>query len=513
MNKNKQLMINMIASLISCIVSLCISFFLTPYIQQTLGYEAVGYTGLATEFTNYAAIIAMALNSMASRFITIKIHQNDMPAANTYFNSVLFANIGIATCLFAPAVIILYRLEHLINISADMMPHLFDIKLLFTFMFINFMVTIIGTTFSVATFAANRLDLSAMRTIESNLFKAVFLIGIFALFPVKMSYVGLATLLCTIYILITNMYYTKKLFPNMQYSRRFFEIRKVFEIISAGIWNTVLRAGQTLTNGIDLMITNLWISDGAMGRLQTAKTIATAIATLYDTVSAVFTPSLTIYYAKGQMKELVDELKSSMKLTGFFANIPLCFMIAFGIPFYQLWMPLSNTVSAADHTLLYELTVLTMFGTIVGGAISPLFSIFTVVNKLKVNSLVILGMGFFNVAIVFMLLHTTNLGIYAVASVSTCLGMIKNLTFTPMYASHCLKISKMAFYPVIIRYVFVSILMSAIFMLCNYMIPVTSWLTLMASVIYCGIIGSVINIVFLFGKKERAILLDILKRH
>lgn len=52
-----------------------------------------------------------------------------------------------------------------------------------------------------------------------------------------------------------------------------------------------MRAGQALTNGIDTLITNLWIGKAESGYIGTSTTIVTAVNTLYETISAVFTPS------------------------------------------------------------------------------------------------------------------------------------------------------------------------------------------------------------------------------
>ena len=75
-----------------------------------------------------------------------------------------------------------------------------------------------------------------------------------------------------------------------------------------------------MTNGLDILITNLFIGGTEMGYVSTSKTIVVAINTLYETISAVFTPSLTISYAKEDKKELLEDLTSAMKMSGFFAN-------------------------------------------------------------------------------------------------------------------------------------------------------------------------------------------------
>ncbi len=507
-SKNKQLIMNMAASLLSCLVSLGISFLITPTVIDKLGPEAQGFVTMANNFVSYAAIMAMALNSMAGRFITVKIHQQDTDGANRYFNSVMYANLVIVAILLLPCTAVVLYLEKLVNISPELVT---DVKWLFGTMFLNFMVTIVSTTFSTATFAANRLDLSALRTIESQILKAVLLVAAFALLPIQVSYIGVATLLANGYLFLTYVHYTKKLLPQIEVSRRHFRLKTVLEILSAGVWNTVMRAGQALTNGLNTLITNLWVGKVESGYVGTAQTIVLAVNTLYETIAAVFTPSLTISYAKDDKEDLVSGMKSAMKLTGFFANIPLCYILGFGMSFYYMWLPSQRDII----DVYYILTVLIMLGALIGGAISPLFNVYTIVNKLKWNSLVTLIMGLLNVGIVFVLLAIPFLrpyGIYFITGVSSVLGIIKNLTFTPMYAAYCLELPKKTFYPTILRYIAVTVLMGILFIILGKLIPTTSWGMVIVDIFLCGILGSIINFLFLFEKTEKSIFIDTVKK-
>ena len=64
----KQLAINMVFSVVAFVLNFGISFFVTPYITNQFGSEAYGFVKLANDFTNYATLFSVALNSMASRF-------------------------------------------------------------------------------------------------------------------------------------------------------------------------------------------------------------------------------------------------------------------------------------------------------------------------------------------------------------------------------------------------------------------------------------------------------------
>lgn len=104
MQKNKAVALNMIANVLSFGLSLLISFFLTPYVTQTVGIEAYGLIGLANSLTNYITVITAALNSMASHFIIIEFHKRNQEKANIYFNSVLIANTVLALIILIPSI-------------------------------------------------------------------------------------------------------------------------------------------------------------------------------------------------------------------------------------------------------------------------------------------------------------------------------------------------------------------------------------------------------------------------
>ena len=78
----KQIYINMASQIVSFAVSVLIGFFLTPYLVENIGSEAYGFIGLADNFISYALLITTALNSMASRFITISIHREEIENVN-----------------------------------------------------------------------------------------------------------------------------------------------------------------------------------------------------------------------------------------------------------------------------------------------------------------------------------------------------------------------------------------------------------------------------------------------
>lgn len=496
---SKRLLINISANIISFLVSMGINFLLTPYIVKTVGKEAYGFVGLANNFVSYAQLITLALNALAIRFITIKIHENDIEEANRYFSSVTIANIVTSLLMILPAILTVLYMDKIVKVPVDI---LIDVQALWALVFLNFLIGIITSTYDVVTFASNRLDLSALRSIEANILRVLVLIALFGLFKPNVWYLGLSAIVCTLFIFVTNLYYKKVLLPTLKIKYIYFDFGIIKELLSSGVWSVVTKLGQILSDGLDLLISNLFIDASAMGVLAIAKTVPTAISSLLITISGVFSPQITIYYAQKDKNKLIHEIKKSMKISGMFTSIAMSGMIVLGYSFYSLWVPGENIM------YIQVLSIITVLSVIVSGVVNTLFSVFTVVNKLKVNSYVILGQGIVNAILVFILLKTTNLGLIAVAGISSITSTIRNLTFVPMYSAKCLDVSRKTFYPTILNYIISTFVVTVGNFIACYSIDKSSWTGLIISGVICVVIGSVLSYITLLNKEEKEFLKD-----
>lgn len=499
---NQMLVINMASNFIALAVTFGISFFLSPYIVKTVGVEAYGFVGLANNFISYASLITIALNSLAGRFITIAIHEKKIEKANRYYSSVFLANCLISVVLLLIGTITWIYLEYLISIPASI---LWDVKLLFAALFVNCIIGTVGSVFSVSTFATNKLYISSLRSIESSIIRAVVLVGLFALFSPKVSYLGITTLLTGVYCMAFNIHYMHKLLPELHIKRSSFDFAAVKELVSSGVWSLITRIGSLLTDGLDLLITNIFINPTAMGVLSLAKTVPSLITTVVGSIAGVFSPNFTILYAQNKREELVAAVKQSMKIMGVISNLPIIILIVCGERFFSLWQP------TQDAHQLQILSLLTCAGLIVNGGINCIYNIFTVVNKLKLNAIILIISGLLNTVIVLILLKTTSLGIFAVAGVSTVILILKNIFIIVPYGAKCLNMKWYALYPEVIKPIVFVIMASGINILLTK--PVQGgWLAFLVNVVITGIVSLGLGYMIILGKDDRNYLKSVLFR-
>jgi O-antigen/teichoic acid export membrane protein len=372
-----------------------------------------------------------------------------------------------------------------------------DVRVLFSFLFVNFIISITLASYGVVTFALNKLYLKSMRSIESNLIRVVSVVILFRYFPPKISFLGFTAFIALMYVEFFNIYYTRRFLPKVRLSRSFFDRTAVLELMSSGVWNTVIRLGNLLLSGMDLIIANRLIGPSAMGILALAKMVPNHITTMVVTISAVFTPEFTIYYAQGRKKELVVALKRSMKILGIIANMPIAILVAYGYQFFSLWVP------GQDARLLQILSVITVGAMVISGPINSIYGIFTVTNRLRVNALLLVFSGLLNIVVVIFLVQNTNWGLFAVAGVSTVLNLLRNLLFTAPFGARYLDLPWNTFFPEIARGILAFLVVIVIGLGMEQLIPGTNWSGLVLSVAATAGLGLVANAFLMLTRSER----------
>jgi len=494
MSKNRQLFINLITTLFVLIINIFINFGLSKYIVENIGKEAYGFISLANNFISYATIFTTALNSMGSRFITIDIHNKRKKSANQFFSSLVIANIIIILILVIPSVLLISYLEHIVNIPANIVV---DVKLLFMFIFLNFFISLIGGVFTVATYCTNKIYLTSIKNMESSILKMLVIVVLFILFKPAVFYVGLATLIASIYVFLFNIKFTHDLLPDIKIEKKFFSYEKIKVLLTSGLWNSITSLGNVLADGLDLIISNLAIDAATMGIVALSKVPSNVLNTVISSISNVFQPQIISYYSVNDMDSVVRETKMSMKISGVFGNIPFCYILIFGALFCKVWMP------NVDTTVLYIICIITFINIYSGGIINPLYNLFTITNKVKYNAILNILSGVISTIIVFILLKITDLGVYAIVGVSAIIGVIKGFIIVPIYCSKSLNVELKTFFSTIFKYILTTVIITLSFIFVRFVLVPNSWLTLILSILICGIIGLIVNYIILLDNKDR----------
>ncbi len=493
--EKQKTIVNLLSAIMAYGLSIVINFFLSPYITKTLGVEANGFVTLANQVVGYVSLVTVALNSMASRFVSVHLMNKEEEKAKGYFSSVTIANVVIGVVLFIPLVVCSLNVEKLFTVPSDLVD---DTVLLFILVSINFVVGVVTNIYSVSTFVVNKLYLSTCRNIEGNILRCGTLLIMYTVLPPKMYYVTLSVIVNTVYIVLWNVYYTKKYTPQLKIKMQYFKLSYCIELVKSGAWNLLSSLNSVLNTGLDLLLCNIFIDPVSMGVLSVSKIFPTAISTMVNSVSGAFGPEMTQKYADGDYNGFTKTILKSVKFIGIVINIPIVVLVAMGKQFYKVWQP------TLDEGELFILSFLAIAGVVVSGSTACVFGMFTVVNKLKFHSVTSLLFGVLNAVVVIVALSiSTENGVYIIAGTSTVLTIIRNYLLTFPYAAKCLKQKWYVFH----KASFSSIVAAALSGVCSYfavkLINMNSWLTVIIGAGICAVVTVIVSALILFTNEEK----------
>lgn len=486
--------LNMLCAISAALVNYFVNFFITPYITENVGVDAYGFISLAITMISYIDIIAVALNAFAGRYISIAYHEKRYDKANVYFNSVIISNLVFSILLILPSSIFIINIQNILNVPNRL---IFDVKVLFWVIIINYVVSLAGVGYSTATFIVNRIDKSERVKALSHLVKAVVIFILCSFFSPHVWYIGLSYVIASVLILFTNIKFTHTLTPELYFAPKLFSIKAVLELLSAGIWNSLNALGNVLNDGLDLLITNRMLSAESMGQVSVGKNLSTFYNVLLSAICNAFKPRQLRFYAEGKIDDLINELKISMRCCGFITTLIFAGFVSCGKMFLQCWIP------TQDINIIYPITCICMAGNLIVGSVTPLYYVYTLTKRLKFPSLITIFMGFANVIGMYLLLTKTSLGLYAVVLTTAVLNTTIHFFDAPLYSATCLNVKLRTFYPEIIKHLFSCLITTISLCLLVKTLPVaTSWSMLVLVAIPCVIVGCFMAAVTTFTRNE-----------
>lgn len=500
----KQLAINLIANIIAFGTSLLISFVLTPYLIFTIGKEAYAFYPISSNFIGYLAILTVALNSMASRFITIELVKDKIVKAKTYYSSVFFANIIMTVILSIPMIIIITFLDSFLNIPIEIVS---EVKLLFGFVFASMIISVITSVFGVATFAKNRLDLRSGGEVFQGLIKVCLYVFLFTLFKPSIVFIGLVAFILSIINLIIQIIFTKVLLPNFNISYRYFDFSAVKELISSGMWNSINSLGSVLLLSVSLLLANILIDASASGDLAIVQIIPNFISSIITMLFAVFMPRITYAYAESNKNVLIEEITFSQKAIGLLSTTPIVLIIIFGHEFFNLWVPTENAAK------LQMLSIISIIPLVVHGNMWTVYGLNIVLNKVRIPSLVLIALGFINVICCYVFIVFFNANVYIIPLVSAVISVLYYFFFIPIYAAIQLKIKKHTFHIHILKAILFSIVAVILGSFFKQYITIGSWLGFLLWGGFFGFIGLIVNALFVLSKNDFIKILSLFKKN
>jgi O-antigen/teichoic acid export membrane protein len=489
----KQIGLNMAANIVSYSANIIISFILTPFLINTLGKETYSFYPMANIIVSYMSVLTNAMNSMASRFVTISLVKGDIDEANKYYSSVLASNVLLSLILCIPMIVVVIYLENFMEVPINSVA---AIKALFALVFSSALVNIIASIFGIATFAKNRIDLRSFRELVTAVLRLVLFFTMYRYLTPSIVYVGVVSLAVASVNVLFQSQYTKMLLPEIHLSKKNVSWKHTKELMGSSVWNAINTFGNTLLAGMSMILANMFYGATASGSYSIVQTVPQFVSGVIAMLVGVFFPVITYKYAQSDKDGLVTEIKTAQKLVGIFGCAVISIFSALATEFFTLWTP------SEDASFLSLLSFVTIMPHILIACVWPLTNLNVVMNRVKIPALFTLGSGMANVLIAYIVYRIASPGVLSLSIISTILQYIWIGVFIPLYACHNLEVSPFTFYPTVLKAFCSSFVVMITINFVKGYFNLDSWMKFIVFGVISGIFTLVMMAVVILGLKQ-----------
>jgi membrane protein EpsK len=492
---------NAATAILSFVVLTLSAIWLTPYLLKHLGMAAYGLIALAALLTQYVAMITTELSGAVRRFLIIEMRK---PGGNPniIFNSALLLYLLLAVVQVPLFIIAILNINILFSIPVEL---LHDAQILFSCSVACFLISLLFSVFGVSIYAENRLDISSMMGLSRGVTRLILIIALFSFFGPKLRYIGYIELFLAVFFGFCNLYYWRKLTPELTINFRHIDVKILLPIFKMSSWTLVNSLGALLYLRTDIWIINKFISSIAAGQYAAILVISTFIRQLGWLVSQQFGPTVITHCAKEEWDALRKLLQMSIKITAIIIAVPIGVICTTAPELLKVWL-------GKDFISLAPIVWLTIAHLFINAGVSPLFNLQTAANKVKLPGIVTFFMGIANVVCVYLLGVTFGMGVVGVALGGAIVLTLKNAIFTPLYGARILKLPETAFMKPLVS----SFLVIAFVLFISQM-PVAKWFgmssgyaSLATTAVYVSIVAVIFIWSVLISKQERKLFLDML---
>lgn len=434
----RRLSVNIATSAGAAVAGTLVMLVITPIIVQRLGVTAFALVPLVSQIFLYVTLPATVVNSVTSRYVMNEVASRRVPLAREYLSTSYFTNVGVAL-LAAPFLVLLgLRADALLGVPES---HRSDFQWLLLWGFVGLLGTLTTTVLNVRLFVAGAFAEQAIANTVGVLSRAGLIILLFVLFKPTLFNVGVATACASWVTTVLTFALGARAAPDLRVAMRSFRPERLLRLARSGSWALVSQISFLLLSGGSLLIASALLGADEAAPYALALAIPNLVSGIVASTTNVFVPRLIIHSNAGNARALVNELLRGGRVVGFPVIAILAGVFAFGDRFYAAWVP------RADAELLRILTVLVLLPMALFAVNGSIYSMYTVLDRLRLTALVTLTVGVASLcgAVALIALDMFSRPIIAVPFVTCVLMVAVNGIYHPLMVARLIGVERRLF--------------------------------------------------------------------
>lgn len=394
---------NSLFSLGRNVLSIPVLLLITPYTIGKIGVEEFGLWALVGILSSYAQLSDFGITESLTKYIAEHHALGDDAAINRLVNTsfVLYVGFGLLG-----AVVLTIGLDFIVSVVLQI-PEMLRarVRLVFLASIAIFLFNIVFSVFGTVIVGFQRLD------ITNKILSATLLIGagttvLFLESGYRLEGLVLSNAVTAVIVVICQIFFAKKLFPELSLSpRKYFRREAVSRILSFAWKIQLSNATQILIFQLDRILLSRFVGLAAVGHYEIASRIASQVRMLVISLFAPMVPAASALHATEEEDVLTGLYRRSLKYMAATAIPMSVIVISLAHPFIRTWMGEGYDVSSISLQLLtaaFMVNLMTGPGAFVlNGINKPHIGMFTSIVGAAVNitaCLLLVGrMGYFGV--------------------------------------------------------------------------------------------------------------------
>ena len=496
----KESALNLVFNVMSMVVSMALSFWITPYLTNSIGSEGYGLIPLTQQFVNYTTVITISITSISGRYFAIARRRENDGEAQEYFSSTLYATIVTILILLIPFVMSSFMIDKIINIPNGFLD---DVRKTYVIFIAVFIITFITSAFNDGPFSENKLFYTSGISIVNVILKSAVTVSLCLMFEPRIWFVSVGVFAGAIVSLVLSVIVFRRIIPDIKITLK--PHNRVKDILSSGMWISIGEIGVILFLQIDLFVSNHFVSLKEAGEYAVVLQLPSVIRTFSGTIVSIFVPVVVALYAAGDMEGMKKYVNNAVKYTGIVLSLPIGILCGLGGTLLSLWI---NPDFAKYQLVLAVLSVHLSINL----SVQAVTSVETAMAKVKIPAFMTLIMGTINFGLACFFAGPMKIGVLGIALAGGIVLTCKNFIFSPIYVAYITKSKWYTYFPGVIKpfCTTVGVSIFCYFVQQNIYIP-----NLLAFVGVCCVIGIIYLIVvwaFMINRNEKQQILKYIRK-
>jgi len=428
MSRGKQLAESIAGNWISFAISVCVTFFLSPFVVRHLGNIAYGVWTLVISMISFMSLLDLGLRGAVTRFVARHHARGDHLESSRAVSAAFWLRMWISLFVIAASVSMAFLSTMIFRIPTDL--HL-PARCAIILAGLSLALTLSFGVFGGVLVALHRFALVSWVTVMQTLFRAG---GAVWLLKSGHGILGLAIWEFTVTLLanaaLAGLCY--RVYPELHISLRRPDAAMLRQLLNYSSYVFVIHCAVQLIYYTDNLVVGFFISAGAVTFYAIAGSLLEYLRQLVSSVTTVFMPLASSFEARGEQEQLRRLLIQGTRASILIAS-PIAGALFFrGHTFIQLWM--GGQYAQISGRVLQILLIAQVFG----------IANFTAGNiayglaKHRAFALSAIGESFGNLALSIFLVK--QIGINGVAWGTVIPSLVVQLLFWPRYICKVLEI-------------------------------------------------------------------------